>query len=89
MKDTKMPRTPDDLKRMLLLRALAVGVVLYWLYEIVVGFFRGGPEAPSLTLLILALVVLGGGAVLIAVLTYRFWKQQMAALQEAKEEPEE
>lgn len=89
MKGPKMTRTPDDLKRMLLLRALAVGVVLYWLYEIVVGFFRGGPEAPSVTLLILALVVLGGGAVLIAVLTYRSWKQQMAALQEAEEETEE
>ena len=64
-----------DINRTLVFRGLAVGIVLYWLGDIVLGFFRGGPEAPSLLLLILSIVVLGGGAVFIALDAWELWKK--------------
>lgn len=64
-----------DINRTLVFRGLAVGIVLYWLGDIVLDFFRGGPEAPSLLLLILSIVVLGGGAVFIALDAWKLWKK--------------
>ena len=64
-----------DINRTLVFRGLAVGIVLYWLGDIILGFFRGGPDAPSLTLLLLSVAVLGGGAVFVAVSTWKLWKK--------------
>ena len=55
-------------------RILAIGYVLYQLYEVIRMYAEGGPEAPALWLLILSIVVLGGGAGVIAFLTWRDWK---------------
>ena len=33
-------------------RVVAIGVVLYWLMQTVVAYFKGGPDAPDLTLLL-------------------------------------
>lgn len=70
----------------LLFRVIAVCVVLYWLLEIVIAYFKGGADAPSLTLLIVATIVLGGGAALVAVLTWKAWKadKEAAKLTEAE-----
>lgn len=68
-------RRPSDVSRVLLIRTLAVGVVLYWLGDIVLGYVQGGPGAPSLTLLILSILVLGGGSVLIGIDAWRMWKK--------------
>lgn len=81
-----MNKTPGKPEQALVFRLLAVGVVLYWLYGIVSSYFQGGADAPSLTLVIVAVVVLGGGAALIGVLAWRAWKAERAA---AAEEPEE
>ena len=85
--------------RGLAFRLFAIGVVLYWLAELVIDYFKGGPEAPTLTLLIVAVLVLGGGAVLVGILTWKTWKAEkrlaamteeevaeMQALREADEE---
>ena len=65
--------------RTLGIRIVAAGFALYMLYEIVMGYIQGGPEAPSLTLLILAILLLGGGAAAVLILGYRGWKRDKAA----------
>ena len=82
------------------IRALAVGYLLYCLWQIVKRFMEGGEEAPSIWLLLLAIVVLGGGAVWIAIVTVKKLKElrqeeqarldaEDAAMAEAAEEEEE
>ena len=56
-------------------RVLAVGYLIYSLWQIIKMYIEGGPDAPSLWLLILAIVVLGGGAVWIAIMTILKLKQ--------------
>lgn len=65
-------------------RLLCIAAVLYWLAELVIAYVKGGPDAPDLTLLIVACIVLGGGAILVAFLTWKTWKleQEAAALTE-------
>lgn len=65
------PRNPSNT---IAFRLLAVGYVAYLCINIVKLYIAGGPDAPSLTGLILGLVVLGGGAIFLAILTYREWK---------------
>ena len=56
-------------------RVLAVAYLGYSLWQIIRMYIEGGEQAPSLLLLILAIVVLGGGAVFIAVATIMKLKQ--------------
>lgn len=56
-------------------RVLAVAYLGYSLWQIIRMYIEGGEQAPSLLLLILAIVVLGGGAVFIAVATILKLKQ--------------
>ena len=85
-------RKVNQANRAMGFRLLCIGVVLYWLGEMIVNYFKGGPDAPSLTLLIVASIVLGGGAALVAFLTWKTWKieKEAAALSEEEvAEPEE
>lgn len=66
---------PVNPNTLLGIRALAVGYLIYCLWQIVKMFIEGGEEAPSIWLLLLAIVVLGGGAVWIAVMTILKLKQ--------------
>ncbi len=68
-------RKTNDASRVVTFRIIAIAVVLYWLFGIVKAYFQGGPEAPSLTLLIIAVVVMGGGSAAIGFLTYKGWKK--------------
>lgn len=52
------------------IRALAVGYLIYCLWQIIKMYMEGGKGAPSIWLLLLAIVVLGGGAVWIAIITF-------------------
>ena len=65
------PRNPSNT---IAFRLLAVGYVAYLCINIVKLYIAGGPDAPSLTGLILGLVVLGGGAIFLAIMAYREWK---------------
>ena len=71
------------------IRVLAAGFVFYSLGEIVLAFFKGGEEAPSLTLLLVSILVLGGGGVYVALMAWREYKKNKDALQEAETAPEE
>ena len=66
------PRNPSNL---ITFRLLAIGYVGYLCVNMVKLYIEGGPDAPSLTTLILGLVVLGGGAIFLAFLSYREWKK--------------
>ena len=84
-----MNKKPVSAQRALMFRLLCIGVVLYWLAELVIGYFKGGPDAPDLTLLIVAIVVLGGGAALVGYLTWKSWKLESEAAALAEEEADE
>lgn len=69
------PRNPSNL---VMFRVLAVGYVAYLCVNMVKLYMEGGPDAPSLPTLILGLVVLGGGAVVMGVISYKEWKRNKA-----------
>ena len=70
------PRNPNNT---VAFRLLAIGYISYLCINIIKLYMAGGPDAPSLTALVLGIVVLGGGAAFLAVLTYKEWKQGKAA----------
>lgn len=79
-------RKTGNANQALVFRLVAIGLVLYWLADIVKAYFAGGPDAPSLLLLIVAILVMGGGAVIVAVLAYRTWKKAKADAAMTEEE---
>lgn len=62
-------------KGALTFRILAIGIILYILADLVLAFVKGGEGAPSLTFILVASAILGGGAVLVAILTWKAWKK--------------
>lgn len=87
--ENKTPRNPGNLA---MFRILAIGYVGYLCVNMVKLYIEGGPDAPSLTTLILGLVVLGGGVLFLAFVSYREWKSSKAAydkyMAELREEAE-
>ena len=75
-------RNPNNV---LTIRIMGVLFVLYMLAQIVQGYIAGGEDAPSLGLLLLAIAVLGGGAVFIGVLGWKEWKKGKAEEAAARE----
>jgi len=71
------------------IRVLAAGFVFYSLGEIILGFFKGGEDAPSLTLLLVSILVLGGGGAYVALMAWREYKKNKAAIAEAEAVSEE
>ena len=69
---SKAPRSPGNLA---MFRVLAIGYVGYLCINMAKLYLAGGPDAPSLTTLILGLAVLGGGAIFMAVVSYKEWKR--------------
>ena len=67
-------------------RLLAIAYVGYLCIQMVKTYTQGGPDAPSLGLLIAGIAVLGGGAVLLSIMTYREWKRNKAAYDAYMEE---
>ena len=70
------PRNPNNT---VAFRLLAVGYITYLCINIVKLYMEGGPEAPSLTALILGVAVLGGGAAFLGIISYKEWKQGKVA----------
>jgi len=79
-------RKTNDATRVVFFRLLAIGVVLYWLFGIIKAYVQGGPEAPSLTMMLVAIVIMGGGAALIGYLTWKNWKLAKEASVMSEEE---
>ena len=74
--ENKVPRNPSNT---MAIRLLAVGYVGYLCMNMVKLYNEGGADAPSLPLLIGGLAVLGGGAVFLAVISYKEWKRGKVA----------
>lgn len=68
--------------RALIARLIAACFVLYLLLDIVKAYLQGGPEAPSGTMLAVSIVLLGGGAVLMVLLSLSTWRREQRAQEE-------
>lgn len=73
--DEQENRTPRNPSNVAMFRLLAVAYVAYLCVQMVKTYTAGGPDAPSLPLLIGGVVLLGGGAVFLAILAYKEWKR--------------
>ena len=69
------PRNPNNA---VMFRLLAVGYVGYLCIQMIKTYTDGGPDAPSLGMLIGGVALLAGGGILLAVLTYKEWKRNKA-----------
>lgn len=67
--------TPRNPSNVVMFRLLAVGYVAYLCIQMVKTYTEGGPDAPSLPLLIGGVVLLGGGAAFLAFITYKEYKK--------------
>ena len=77
--DDQMPQNPGNPSTMIMFRVLAIGYVLWILKDLVAAYIAGGEEAPSLPLLIGAILVLGAGCVVVGIMSYKQWKQMKEA----------
>lgn len=84
--EAQTPQQPGNPTTMILFRVLAIGYVLWILKDLVQAYLAGGEEAPSLGLLLGAIVVLGGGCVVIGILSYQHWKRMKEEERQYKEE---
>lgn len=69
------PRNPSN---QVMFRVLAIGYVGYLCIQMIKTYIAGGPDAPSLGLLIGGVGILAGGGILLAYLTYKEWKRNKA-----------
>lgn len=72
----KRPVNPTN---MVTFRLLAIGYLLWSLWQMVKLYQAGGEDKPSVPLMIAAVVLFFGGSVWIAWITYKQWKQLKAA----------
>ena len=70
--EKKTPRNPSNVA---MFRVIAIGYMAYLCINMVKLYMEGGPDAPSLTTLIIGLVVLGGGVAFMAFVSYKEWKR--------------
>lgn len=76
--------------RALIARLIAAGFVLYLLLDILKAYFQGGTEAPSGTMVAVSAVILGGGAILLVLLSLSTWRRERnAEAEQAPAEPED
>ena len=87
--ENKTPRNPS---KVVMFRLLAVGYVAYLCIQMIKMYLEGGPDAPSLGMLIGGVALLGGGAAFLAVMTYKEYKTNKvkyeAAMAELRAEAE-
>lgn len=67
------------------IRVIAALFVFYSLFDIVKAYFAGGEDAPSLMLLALSALVLGGGGIFIAFMAWKEWKKPQSGPEEPAE----
>ena len=83
------PRNPNNL---VTVRVLAIGYIGYMCVNMIKLYTEGGPDAPSLPMLIGGVALLGGGCVVLAIISYREWKRGKEAydayMAELREEAE-
>ena len=69
------PRNPNNA---VMFRLLAVGYVIYLCIQMIQIYLEGGPEAPSLTMLIISVSILAIGAGVLGFISYNEWKRNKA-----------
>lgn len=74
-KDDAQKQAPRNPSNVIAFRVLAIGYLIYLCSDLVKLYNAGGPDAPSLTMLIVGIVVLGGGALFLAFIAYKEWKR--------------
>ena len=74
-KDDAQKQAPRNPSNVIAFRVLAIGYLIYLCSDLVKLYNAGGSEAPSLTVLIVGIVVLGGGALFLAFISYKEWKR--------------
>ena len=79
-------RPPRNMNTLILVRLLAVGYLCYCYWQIVQAYLEGGEEAPQWWLLLVGFVVLVGGSVWIAIMTFKEWKREQERKREAQDE---
>ena len=77
--EKQAPRNPNNI---VTFRLLAIGYLLYLCMSIFKLYTAGGPDAPSLTALILGIAGLGGGAAFLGILSYKEWKTGKVAYEQ-------
>ena len=73
--EKQVPRNPNNT---VAFRVLAIGYILYMCVNIVKLYMEGGPEAPGIGGLLLGVGLLGGGAIFLAIISYKEWKRNKA-----------
>ena len=73
--EDEQEKRPVNPTNMVLIRLLAVGYLMYCLYQMANAYFTGSEDAPQLWLLLLATVVFVAGAVWVVIVTYRQFKR--------------
>jgi len=86
VEEEQTPQQPGNPTTMILFRLLAIGYVLWIMKDLVAAYIAGGEEAPSLWMLLGAIVLLGGGCVFIGIMSYKQWKRMKELEREYKEE---
>lgn len=74
--EKQVPRNPNNT---VAFRVLAIGYILYMCVNIVKLYMEGGPEAPGIGGLLLGVGLLGGGAIFLAIISYKEWKRGKVA----------
>ncbi len=69
-----------------MLRLLAAGYVLYLLYSTIRMYVEGGAEAPTVPVLLLSILVLGGGGIFLLMLAWKEYKRGQQEVQELENE---
>ena len=78
-KDDEVKQAPRNPSNVVAFRVLAIGYVSYMCINMIKLYIEGGPDAPSLTGLIAGVVLLGGGALFLAFISYKEWKRSKEA----------
>lgn len=67
-----------------MIRLLAAGYILYLLYSTMRMYVEGGAEAPTVPVLLLSILVLGGGGIFLLILAWKEYKRGQQEVQELK-----
>ena len=84
--EDEQEKRPVNPTNMVFIRLLAIGYMLYCLYQMFTAYISGSEDAPELWLLIVATVVFVGGSVWIGIITWRQFKRLREEQQAAWDE---
>lgn len=81
--ENKPPRNPSNV---IMFRLLAIAYVGYLVIQMIKLYIEGGPDAPSLPMLIIGAGLLSAGVIWLAIISYKEWKRNKPIYEEAMAE---